>query len=159
MAGFSFELEHLLEQRRREEGERQREVAELERERVRIEGEIQAAQRSLRSAREDLSSALRGAESASGRRLVDTQTIRRQSTASLRSAVGLQEAGLRLSGTHQRLDQARGRLAKATAARKAVELLKDRRYREWRRRQRRREEAELEDVARAQSRIVSEPPA
>ena len=56
-------------------------------------------------------------------------------------------AVVRLAGVHQRLDAARLALIKATAARRGVEVLRERRYEAWKREQDRAEAAALDELA------------
>jgi flagellar export protein FliJ len=69
-----------------------------------------------------------------------------QANASLHLVARAQQAVLELAGLHRRIDAARLELLKATTDRKAVELLKERRRREWVDEQRRREDAELDEI-------------
>ena len=72
--------------------------------------------------------------------------VRLAANASLHGVVELQRAAIELAGLGQRLSRARAELMKATVARKAVELLKKRRYEAWKRERDRRENAELDDL-------------
>jgi flagellar export protein FliJ len=141
--GFVFELEPLLRQRRRVEQEHQREVATLERARLAIEDRIRAAQTSIGEARAVLRDELGGA--APGRR-VALDAVRLQMNASLYMTGRAQQAVLELAGAHKRLEAARVELMKATTARRALELLRERRFDEWKREQQRREDRELDEI-------------
>jgi len=54
---------------------------------------------------------------------------------------------LELAGIHRRLETLREGLRAASRARRAVEILKERRFEAWRREQDRREQAELDEMA------------
>ncbi len=60
-----------------------------------------------------------------------------------RRAAGI---GGRLGEVIERLEEARAELVEASADRRAIELLRERRYELWRREQLRREQRELDDV-------------
>jgi flagellar FliJ protein len=138
---FVFELEPVLEQRRREEQARQRALAQLELERAALEGEIRSCQNAIDQERADLRDLLAGGAT------VDLQSARMQANASLHHMTRAQRAVLRLAGVHQRLTHAREALLEATKRRKAVETLKERRYEAWKREQDAAEARELDDLS------------
>ncbi|MEM7623040.1 MAG: hypothetical protein AAF235_07525, partial [Planctomycetota bacterium] len=104
MAKFRFDLEPVLMQRVRAEESQQRVVAELERERIAIENEIRACQGRIEGEKHDLTARLDGAGDGEG---IDLSLVRVQANASLHAMAGAQQAVLRLSGVHKRLDRAR----------------------------------------------------
>ncbi len=140
MARFVFDLEPVLEQRRREERERMRKVAELERERLSLEDEIRTCRAAMDQERDDLRDLL-----AVGRR-VDLRGARMQASVSIREMARAQRAVLRLAGVHKQLLGARAELLEASKRRKSVESLRDRRREEWERELSRREDRELDDL-------------
>lgn len=142
MARFVFEHEALLEQRRRAERERRLVVAEAQRERLALEAMLRNAEASISSCRRDLRDALHGKEGG-----VNFGAVRMQAAASFGMTTRAQGVAIRLAGTIQRLERARGELLEASAARRAVELLKERRRAEWEREQARREAAALDEIA------------
>lgn len=144
MAKFRFNLETLLEQRRRVEDAKRAEVAQVERERLALEDEIRAAQRALAEQKADLRAAL-----APGAGAVDVAGVRLQSHSSLHSAAAIQRLAVRLGGVLQKLERARASLLRATADRKAVELLRQRRFEEWRREENKKEAAAVDDMVNA----------
>lgn len=144
MARFRFELEPLLEQRRREERERMKAVAEIERERVEIE---EAAMR-LALAQRDEREALR-AELDGGGAGVDLGRVRLQSNASLHGLRKTHELALRGAAVLRRLEAARRELVGATTRRRAVELLRERRFEAWLAGERAREARELDELVTA----------
>lgn len=147
MARFEFELEALLRKRVHEEREQMSRVGTLERERLEIEDEIRGYQRSIVDEKRDLAERL-SAEKAGGEQDgVDLRAVRVQANASLRLIDRAQRAVIRLKGVHDRLDAARLELVDRTSKRRAIELLKEQRREAWEREQRKREQAELDEIA------------
>jgi len=144
MPKFVFKLQPVIEQRLRVEREHQRRVAELERERLALEAEIAGYQRSITLERDDLRSRL--FEERGGAR-VNLGQVRQQAHASLGLLARAQRAVVRLAGVQQRLEAARLELIRATAARRGVEVLKERRYEAWKHDQDRREAGALDEMA------------
>jgi flagellar export protein FliJ len=149
MAKFVFQLEAVLKQRLAAEREKQLVVAGLERERAEIEGAIRALQLDLTQEKQELhdqltSERVRGPE---GGTPIDLRGVRFQAGAALRLIVLAQRAVLRLAGVHKKLDAARLALLEAATRRKAVETLKERRHAEWREEQKRRENAEADELS------------
>jgi flagellar export protein FliJ len=133
MKRFVFNLQAVLEQRAALEEIEQRKVATLERERMAIEDRIRGYQKSIISAKSDLRAQLETGASAGGPpRAVSLGAVRLQAAASLHLVAKAQQAVFELAGLHRRLEGAREVLRRATTARKSVELLKARRYEEWR---------------------------
>lgn len=145
MAKFRFSLETLLKQRERVEEAKQRDLAAIERERLDLERRILETQRAIAEQKNDLRSAL-GAGGGGG---VDLQSVRLQSHASLHAVASIQRLALSLAGVHQRIARARDELLKATAERKAVELLRQRRYEAWLREESKKEAAAVDDLVNA----------
>ncbi|MCW5775127.1 MAG: flagellar FliJ family protein [Phycisphaeraceae bacterium] len=127
MATFVFKLQPVLVLREREERERQRAVAVLERERLRLESLIRECQRASRAER----GVLRDALTDGGR--VDLWAVRMQAAAAGELATRAARAAVELAGLTKRIEQARTLLIEATKRRRAMELLRERRYEEWRR--------------------------
>lgn len=151
---FVFGMQMVLAQRVRIEEQRQLVVAEFEKQRVAIEDRIRRYQSSITAAKRDLRDRL-GAErapidgpagAASDRGGISLTEVRLQANASLQLVARAQSAVLELAGVHRRLDAARLELLKAAADRKAVELLRAKRYQEWREEQQRAENAELDEM-------------
>lgn len=140
MAKFVFELEALLEQRRREERERMTALAAIERERLELELAATRLGRELRDEREVLRVEL------SAGRSVDLGRVRLQSSASLHGVRRTHELALRAAAVLKRLDAARAELLRATTRRRAVEKLRERRHEAWLSVQRRLEASELDEL-------------
>ena len=145
MPRFRFEYETLLRVRRRAERDVQLEFAAIERERLAMEEAIRSRHRAARACREDLRVAL-----APGRRTA-MGPVRLQAGASLRLQSQTHRLAIELAGAMRRQDEVRGRLLEATRARKAVELLREKRLAEWKREQDRREAAEQDDLVTARA--------
>jgi flagellar protein FliJ len=135
---FRFELQAVLDHRERQEREHQRIVAELERHRVSLENIIRACQEGLNHEREHMRSMLAGA---------DMRGARQQVAAAARLSTQAQRAVLELAGLHKRLDAARVALLESTKRRKAVELLKERRFEEWTHVQNKKEAEAVDEIA------------
>lgn len=146
--GFVFRLQAVLDQRERLVDVKQRAVAELERERSVVEDRLRGYQRAISSAKEDLRREL-GAERASASdsmRPVSLASVRMQAGASLKLVALAQQTAIELAGVHKRVDAARLELLAAMTQKKAVELLREKRLQEWKQEQRRRENAELDEL-------------
>lgn len=139
MARFRFALQPVLNQRERTEQERLVTVAELERQRIEIEDQLRMLQGRIEYERAELRSGLDAA--------LNVGAIRLQASASLHAVAEAQKLVFKLAGVHQKTKVARVRLAEATAARKALEMLKERRYQEWVSQINRREDRLLDDVS------------
>ena len=162
MPKFKFELEPVLRLRRRVEEQRQRAVAELERQRSGIEDRIRAHQASISATKRDLRQMLTGERAAVqgeawGESGVSLRGARLQANAALHMVAQAQRAVVELAGVHGRLDVARLALLKAMTQRKAVEVLKQKRYEEWRSEVLRKEQAEVDEMVNARvARAMSE---
>jgi flagellar export protein FliJ len=129
MAGkFRFRLQVVLERRERLEREKQIVVARLERERLEVEEKLRGLQRAISESGSEMRSQLGGGQM---RGAVSIQEVRLQAGASLHLATRARLVALELAGVYQRLERAREELLKAARARRAVELLKERRQHEW----------------------------
>lgn len=139
---FQFRLQPVLEQRERLEQEQQRRVGVLERERLALEERLREIQSQVSAARGEL----RGQLGTSGTAVV-VRDVRFQAGATLALLVQAQSTALALAGAMKRLDAARAELLKATTARKAVQLLKERRYAQWKQEMDKREAAQVDEIA------------
>jgi len=145
MAKFRFELEPLLEQRRREERDRMRAVGDVERERLELEQEAARVAVEIRAERE----AWRAELHAGGAGPVDLRRVQLQASASLHGMRRTQELALRAAAVFKRLEGARAELLRATTRRRAVELLRERRLEAWLAEQRAKEVRELDELVTA----------
>lgn len=151
MAKFVFKLEAVLEQRLAREQQRQLEVARIERERLEAERDIRAYQEAIERERDELRLMLSAEQardaSSSEPSLVNLDGARMQASAAVRLTARAQQAVLKLAGIHRRLDAARIDLLQAATERKAVELLREKQYEEFRREQARRDEAVTDEIS------------
>lgn len=141
MKGFEFDLQAVLDARVAQERRCQVVVAGIERRRAELEERIREMQRALVGSREDLREHLGASAGA-----VDLRGVRLQASASLGLLGKAQRAVFELAGVHRRLDAARLDLLRAATRRKAVEALRDRRLEAWKREQKRREDAALDEL-------------
>ena len=139
MAKFTFSLDPLLKARLAVEQRHQRAVAMIEQERRGIEERIRNQQRQIADGKQAVRSGLIGD--------VDAQGLRQHAAASLHLMRQAQRLVLELHGVHKRLDAARAVLIEAAKARRAVELLRERRWEEWKTAQEKAETAALDELA------------
>jgi flagellar FliJ protein len=139
MLRFRFRLEALLTARRMAERERQRAVAEIERQRLNLEGRLRHMQDDIASARQDLRGSLVGT--------LDAHALRMHAASSLQHMRLAQRLVLELAGVHKRLEMERARLIEASRARRAIELLRERRFAQWKAEQDKAETAALDELA------------
>jgi flagellar FliJ protein len=138
VAQFRFQLEVVLRHRKNIEQQKQRAVAELEVQRVRLENLIRQCQEGIARERAELKTRLSEA---------DLRGARWQAAASMRLVTAARRAALELAGVHKRIEAARAELLEAAKRRKAVELLKERRFEEWRQMEARRDLAAVDELA------------
>jgi flagellar export protein FliJ len=141
MPRFVFRLQPVLDQREREERDKMLVVAELERARLALESRIRACQDSMSDERRTLAAVL-----GVGQR-VDVRAVKLQAGASLKHNFDAQRAVLELAGVHKQLEAARAELARASAKKKAVELLRDQQRNAFERELDRRETQELDEMS------------
>jgi flagellar export protein FliJ len=142
MPRFRFQLQPVLEQRRRAEERCQLVVADLERQRLEIERAIRGFQDGIVRERLELRRVL-----GAGAGAVPLRDARMQAAAGASLDMRARQEVLRLAGLCKRLEAARSELLAAAAARKAVELLRDRRLEAWRHEQSRLEAAAVDELA------------
>ncbi len=139
MAGFVFRLKPLLEARKRAEQDAQRDVAVLERQRLDLEQQLRGHQQNLARDKHELRGSLTGA--------IDLRSLRLGAGAALHVVRLAQQAVLQLVGLSRRLESAREKLLEATTRRRAIELLRDRRYQRWKKALDKAETAALDEFA------------
>ncbi len=139
---FTFRLQPVLDQRARIEEREQLRVAEIEIQRISVESTLRQIQSDLVEAREEMRGQLRAGDAASG-----LSGVRLQANASLHHTLKAQRAAIELAGVLSRLDVARKDLLKAAADRKAVQMLKDKRFAEHRAMLYKREATDLDELA------------
>ncbi len=139
MATFFFKLESVLEHRQRTEDQRQRELAQLLREKMILERQLGSMQEDISQDKRAMAGSLVGA--------VDVSRIRQHAVHNMQVAQRAQQIAVRLLGLHRQVEQGRIKLTAAMRARKAIELLRDRQRARWDLQERRRETAELDEIA------------
>jgi flagellar FliJ protein len=139
MPKFRFKLEPVLEARRRAEQEKQRRVAELERQRRELEDTLRRHQQFIASGKQSLATQLVGS--------LQLDSLRGHASSTIQLMRRAHRVLLELAGVHKRLESARAELIGATRDRRAVELLRERRFAEWKRKLERAENAALDELA------------
>jgi len=139
MPRFEFTLEAVLRQRTNAEEQCQRELARHLRERMILENQLRMMQETISGARQTLSAGLVGK--------VDLDSVAQFARFSGQSRIRAESIVRRLAQVEEQVGAARARLVEATRSRKALDLLRKRQWEAFRRVQRRRESAELDDVA------------
>lgn len=136
---FHFPFEALLKSRRLAEQEHQRAVARIERERLELEEHLRRRQDEIAAGKQSLRSGLVGA--------INMPALRLQAAASIDLMRRAQRVVLELAGIHRRLEAARALLVEATRRRRAIELLRERRFEQWKAELERVETATLDELA------------
>ena len=139
MAAFRFALEPLLKARQRAEEVHQRAVAHIELRRMELEERLRRDQAVITEGKRSLRDGLVGA--------VDAHSLRLHASSSMQMMRVAQRTVLELAGVHKRLEAARTALVEAAKERRAMELLRDRRYAEWLTSAAKRETAALDELA------------
>lgn len=151
MAKFVFQLEAVLDQRVAREQQRQLVVARIERERLEAEQDIRAYQEAIERERDELRLMLSAEQSrdpdAPDGSVVDLSGARMQASAAIRLTARAQQAVLKLAGIHRRLDAARLDLLHAATQRKAVELLREKKYQEFLAGERKRDASAIDEIS------------
>ena len=98
-------------------------VAGVERERLSLEESLRRQQQEISTARQSLRDSLIGT--------LDAHMLRLHAASSLQQMRGAQRLVLELAGVHRRLETARAALVEASRARRAIELLRERRLAQW----------------------------
>lgn len=123
MAKFRFELEPLLKARRMTEQSHQRAVAAIEHERMQLENALRQLQQQISSEKSTLQTELVGT--------IDAHQLRLAAASTMQTMRKAQRIVLELAGVHRRLETARTHLIEATRQRRAVEILREKRFEEW----------------------------
>ncbi len=145
MAKFRFNLQPVLDQRERIERDRKLMVARVQSERAALENQLRDFQGAISAQKGDLRAAMTG-DGADGGTVIDAAKLRVQAHASLTLQVKAQRVVLQLAGLHRRLEVARAALATAAKDRRAVEVLKERRFARWKAEQDRRAATALDEI-------------
>ena len=139
MATFRFKLQALLDLRIREEETSRKAFSTLMGQKHDIEQRLIGHQQMIQQGKELMRSGMVGT--------VDARALRMQSHAALGLMREAQAAAIALAGLGKRIQGARTKLDNARSRRRAVEILRERRYEEWKLQEERREVATLDDLA------------
>ncbi len=139
MAKFRFALDPLLKQRRAVEDMAQRDLARVLRQRMILMGQIRNEQQTVVDSKRDLAAGLVGR--------VDVDRVSQFARFSGQVSLRAQSVMLSLATVEKRIGEARTKLDEAMRARKSIELLRQRRLDAFTKRQKRRETAQLDEMA------------
>ncbi len=139
MPRFVFQLEPLLRARKHQEEAHQRAVAQIERQRRELEDTLRRHQRAIAGGKEGLRDMLTGP--------LDLRSLRGSAGAALHLERQCRRVVLQLAGIHQRLEAERCGLIEAMKQRRAIELLRDRRYEQFKAGQEKAETQALDELA------------
>ncbi len=139
MARFVFKLEPLLKARCRVEQQFQLAVAEIERERIRLEDKLRDKQNVLTGGKEELRDKLSGS--------IDVSSLRYRANVAQQIMRDAQRIVLELAGVHNRLFVARGKLIEAARNRRAIELVREKRYEQYKADEAKAEIAAMDELA------------
>jgi len=139
MAGFTFQYETLLEQRRRTERQRQRELAEVQQQAEAMKQQLRDMQHTVdaskRQLRDDLTGRVNLGELGSVTRYSAQVTFRGQQLVQ------------KLASQQKQVERARQRLMHATQQRQILERLKEKHHERWLWHQRRNERRQQDELA------------
>ena len=141
MAKFVFELEAVLRQRHAFERTKQVAVAELDGKRLMLEGMIRDMQEGISHERLGLREQLATAA------VINLAAVKMQTHAAFRLVAKIQQSAIALAGMYEKLAKAREELRAASAAKKAIENLKQSRHDAWKRRLDHIEAAEVDEIS------------
>lgn len=136
---FVFELEAVLEQRRRDERNAQALLGSVQRERSGVEAQIAELRTTVEAEREVSRSLMVGRVSA--------RSLREHVAGELGADRRARSLAVKLAALQKRVDRARELLREAAVRREAIDRLRERRYRAWVAELEKAERQELDDLA------------
>ena len=139
MATFRFKLQALLDLRLREETTCRIAYGKLMGQKSDIEQRLIAHQQTIQAGKDSMRDGMIGE--------VDALALRLQSHAALGLMREAQAAAIALAGLAKRIETSRSELDIARSRRRAGEVLRERRYEEWKLQQERREVADQDELA------------
>jgi len=139
MARFVFKLDPVLKARQHAEQAKQRAMAELLRERIALENILRDQQTQIDRSRGTMREAMVGP--------VQVRDVRSHAAATMRLMASAQKLAIDLAGVHQRIEEARKQLLEATRDRRAMELLREKRYMQYQKVQAKAEQAAMDELA------------
>lgn len=138
MSQFKFNLQAVLVQKQAHEDRCQQELAKVLRQRMIMLDQLRQMQQTITDSKQQLRQGLVGS--------VDLERTAQFARYSGQVHQRAREFVVNLAMVEGKVEQARGRLLQATRARKALEQLRQRRYRQWQVEQERREQAVLDEL-------------
>jgi len=129
----------LLTARRHAEQGARRVVAVVERERIGLEDELRRYQQAIVSDKQQLRGSMTGS--------LDMRSLRLTAGVTLHVIRKAQQVVLKLAGVSQRMESARTALLEAMTRRRAIELLREKRFDQWKVVQSKAETAALDELA------------
>lgn len=123
MARFVFRLQPVLEARHRVERDVRRAFARLQRQRLDLEDDLRRNQQRISSGKDRMRGSLVGA--------LDMRALRLGTGATLHGIRKAQQLVLQLAGLSRRMESSRTQLEQAMARRRAIEVLREKRYHQW----------------------------
>ncbi len=139
MAKFVFRLEPLLTARRHAEQDARRVVAVIERKRLGLQDELRRHQQQIMSDKQQMRGSMTGS--------LDMRSLRQGAGVTLHVIRKAQQLVLQLAGVSQRMESARAKLLKTMTRRRAIELLREKRFDQWKVVQSKAEIAALDELA------------
>ncbi|MFM7133565.1 MAG: flagellar export protein FliJ [Planctomycetota bacterium] len=139
MPKFRFALQRVLDRRLDEEEAKRAALGRIEAERRRLEDALRDRQREISSGRDEWRAGLVGA--------VDPASLRHHAASGVGMMRRAQRTVLELAGLQKGLEKARVELVEAARARRALEILRERRLAAHLADESRRESADLEEIA------------
>ena len=118
---------------------RQIAVADLERQRLDLEDSLRRQQQFISAGKRSLQDRLLGS--------VDITALRMHAGSTIQLMRRANQIVLELAGVYKRLDAARGELIEATKDRRAIELLRERRFEQWKAAINKAEDAAIDELA------------
>jgi len=135
---FRFPFDPVLRQRRQEEQTIQRQLAEIVRRQLIVETRLQEIQNQIRSGKQDLGIELLGE--------VNTTVIRVQANMSIQLDMQARQLALGLAEVYHQAEKVREELVHASQRRRAMEILRENRYEQWKMDIKKEEEKEQDDM-------------
>jgi flagellar protein FliJ len=142
MPRFRFQLDPLLDLRKRTEQQQQVVVASIESERRRLEDQIRSCHETIEQSRSDLRERL----GVDGQARIDAREAAWQTHSMLRMRAEADALVIKLAGVMKRLEHEREILVEHARERRSIEKLREHREEAWRSDQMRRERLELDDM-------------
>lgn len=136
---FRFRYQSLLEHRRHVEEKRQRELAQRLQRKSELEGMLEEAQSTIRENKHELADSLQGR--------VDMSQLGMFARYSVHMAGRGMHVVRHIAAAQQEVERARAKLLEATQQVKALELLRDREYEQWKKQQKKKENQRLDEIA------------